>query len=744
MNLVSFSRLARTAAALVFMAGTLSCGGGGGGGAPDVQPPPPAVVPAPEITLQPADQSVLAGASASFTVGVKDATGVSYQWLRNGVELAGATQASHLLGPVALADSGTTYAVRASNAGGSVTSRAAALTVALPPAPPQPDARMVSLFAGSIGGPGNLDGTATLARFNNPAGLAADANGNLYVSDSGNATVRKIAPGAVVSVVAGITGQPAPLPGVLGARGVAQFTSPGPMALDPVSGALYVIDDGYSLRRVDAAGTVTAADSPYLPKAIGAGAQGLMFIAAGFVPSELHLYRAGNPLQHLAGGYSANTPGPAADGTGANARFGAIAGIAVGAGDVAFVADSTNHTIRRVTAAGVVTTWAGAAGQAGAQDGPGATARFNSPGSLTLDANGNLYVADTGNLTIRKIDAQGRVTTAAREVPLSANSQLAVDSAGTLHISTAHGVAMLTASGSVQLVAGTLQPAEGQSFGKGIFAVDGQGHVYSARSTTAGIVIGKRGADGNPAALGSQGEVLLAMDPPAPFFGVFPYLVAAALGIDAAGNLYCLVGDGRRTPANSLYKISPTGSVTAIALPNGEGYSPPFAIDAQGAFYFARNSTLRRRTAAGLFEDVAPLGTMAFGAIGLVVGPAGRALLSDPVTHAVYQLQDGGFRLLAGNTGLAATLGNAFDKPASPVLDSAGNLYVRDTHLIRKIAPDGAVSVLAGRPDRTGTLLGALPASLPANTDARQVLLMAPGDVLYVEADNAVLKIPLK
>jgi len=272
--------------------------------------------------------------------------------------------------------------------------------------------------------------------------------------------------------------------------------------------------------------------------------------------------------------------------------------------------------------------------------------------------------------------------------------------------------------------------------------------VFSARLTAAGLAITKRGADGNPAAFGSQGEVLLAMDPPPPFMGVFPYRVAAGLGIDAGGNLYCLVGDDRRTPFHTLYRISPAGIATAIALPNSEGYAPPFAIDAQGAFYFTRTSTLRRRTAAGLFEDVAPLVNLPVGGLGLAIGASGKVYLSDMSTHAVYQQQAGGaFALLAGGTGFSATLAPTLDKPASPVLDSAGNLYVRDTNLIRKISPDGSVSVLVGRPGQPGgfgTLLGALPASLPANADGTQVLLMGPGDVLHVEADSALLKIPLK
>ena len=101
-----------------------------------------------------------------------------------------------------------------------------------------------------------------------------------------------------------------------------------------------------------------------------------------------------------------------ADGTGAAARFSIPFGVAVdGSGNV-YVADSDNHTIRKITPAGVVTTLAGAAGQGGSTDGTGSAARFNGPYGVAVDESGNVYVADTYNHTIRKVTPAGEVTTA--------------------------------------------------------------------------------------------------------------------------------------------------------------------------------------------------------------------------------------------------------------------------------------------------------------------------------------------
>jgi sugar lactone lactonase YvrE len=98
---------------------------------------------------------------------------------------------------------------------------------------------------------------------------------------------------------------------------------------------------------------------------------------------------------------------------GAAARFNVPLGMAVDSAGNVYVADVGNDTIRKVTAGGVVTTLAGTAGMSGSADGTGAAARLNGPYGVVVDSAGNVYVADTGNATIRKVTAAGTTTTVA-------------------------------------------------------------------------------------------------------------------------------------------------------------------------------------------------------------------------------------------------------------------------------------------------------------------------------------------
>lgn len=228
-------------------------------------------------------------------------------------------------------------------------------------------ARVVSTLAGSAGLLGSTDGAGTAARFNFPVGLAADAAGNLYVADAKNSTIRKITAAGVVSTYAGA---PSQFGSTDGALATARFFLPYGVAVDG-SGNLYVADGGNNLiRKISAGGTVSTL--------------------------------AGAALQS---GY--------ADGTGSAARFSTPWGIAVDRNGLVYVADSDNHVIRKITSAGAVTTLAGNPGSAGAIDGVGVAARFNQPRGLSVDAAGNVYVADYGSSTIRLVTAGGAVSTLA-------------------------------------------------------------------------------------------------------------------------------------------------------------------------------------------------------------------------------------------------------------------------------------------------------------------------------------------
>ncbi|MGA9453743.1 MAG: protein kinase [Verrucomicrobiia bacterium] len=224
---------------------------------------------------------------------------------------------------------------------------------------------VVSTLAGAAGSHGSADGTGSTARFWAPFGIAVDSSGNVYMADTGNNTIRKVTPAGVVSTLAGLAGHPGSKDGV-GTN--ARFRNPWSVAVDGM-GNVFVADmSNDTIRKITPAGVVSTL----------AGQAGLSGSADGF-----------------GGGARFNNPfAVAADST----------------GDV-YVSDSGNNTIRKITSAGVVVTLAGLPGYAGRADGNGNDARFWNPQGLAVDAAGNIYVADTGNNTVRKITPMGVVTT---------------------------------------------------------------------------------------------------------------------------------------------------------------------------------------------------------------------------------------------------------------------------------------------------------------------------------------------
>jgi len=225
---------------------------------------------------------------------------------------------------------------------------------------------VVTTLAGQAGIHGSTNATGTAASFYSPAAVAVDVSGNVYVVDTGNYTIRMITPAGVVTTIAGTAGTSGC---VAGTGAAARFGQSEGIAVDNL-GNLYVADPG---------------------------CQSIWKIAPGAVVTRL----AGST-----GALSGST-----DGTGTTARFYNPQGIAVDSLGNLYVADSSNFTIRKITSAGVVTTLAGTAGFSGSTNATGAAASFNDPIGVAVDSSGNLYVGDTFNHTIRKITPVGVVTT---------------------------------------------------------------------------------------------------------------------------------------------------------------------------------------------------------------------------------------------------------------------------------------------------------------------------------------------
>jgi sugar lactone lactonase YvrE len=221
----------------------------------------------------------------------------------------------------------------------------------------------VTTFAGT-GSNGSANGSGNVATFNHLLGLAADAAGNVFVSDSLNNLIRKVTPTDQVSTIAG-TGAAG---SANGSANQATFSEPIGIAVD-ANDNLFIVDQATDLvREVTAAGQVSTI--------AGTGTAG------------------------------------SANGSGTLASFSAPFGIAVDATGNLYVADTANNLIRKITPTGTVSTLAGT-GAAGSANGAAGAATFNQPIGIAVDANGNVYIGDFNNQLIREITPAGQVTTLA-------------------------------------------------------------------------------------------------------------------------------------------------------------------------------------------------------------------------------------------------------------------------------------------------------------------------------------------
>jgi sugar lactone lactonase YvrE len=379
-------------------------------------------------------------------------------------------------------------------------------------------AGVVTTLAGALGLPGYADGTGTAAEFNYPYDVAVDTSGNLYVADLENLTIRKITPANVVTTLAGSPGQG----NANGTGSAAQFWYPAGMAAD-ASGNLYVADEfNQMIRKITPAGAVTTfagtagdigfndgtggAAQFYDPFGVCVDQSGNVYVA----DSQAHTVRKitpGGVVTTLAG-----TPGHSGltNGTGSGASFNIPIGIAVDNNGNVYVSEQGNFDIRKITAGGLVTTFAGTPGAGGSVDGTGAAAQFNLPAGLAVDGNGNVYVADYGNATIRKITAAGVVTTVAGKAGNQGSADgtgaaaqfdapigVALDGSGNLFITDEKNntIRLMTPSGVVTTLAGkppasfSSGPQGGYADGTGAAAlfyqpvgvvVDGSGNLYVA------------------------------------------------------------------------------------------------------------------------------------------------------------------------------------------------------------------------------------------------------------------------
>ncbi len=370
-----------------------------------------------------------------------------------------------------------------------------------------------------------------------------------------------------------------------------------------------------------------------------------------------------------------------ANGTGDAVRFNSPRSLAVDAADNVFVTDYFNDCIRKITSAGVVTTWAGMAGEPGYTDGPRRTAQFAHPAGIAVDEAGNLYVADSGNQVIRKISSEGEVTTLAGNPvyypKIQPNSQAPGPPNPNFRTGAVGGYADGTGRGARFLMPRGL-------------AVDSKGNVYVAdmgnhairKITPAGAVTTFAG---NPPQAGNQMireyELFAAYRDLGDFADgqgrAARFWQPQGVAVDKADNVY--VAD---TGNQAIRMITPDRTVTTLAGNTKIVNRGVQQVDYPNGYH-------------------GPIDTWVVDP-GYLDGMGTKARFYDP-------------------TGVA--------------VDNAGNLYVADSGnlAIRKITPDHTVTTLAGNPDPKKTSRG--------QTDPHYVLL-PPGNraFAYVNGDGNVAR----
>ncbi len=525
----------------------------------------------------------------------------------------------------------------------------------------------VSTFAGSMTQPGTADGPAGFARFESTGGLAADSAGDLYVADWSGNRIRRVGPDGTVSTLAAGLKQPmavavdaagdlyvledvgqairkitpdgtvSTLAGdrllhgsVDGQGAAARFYYPSGIAVN-AAGVIFVADtENRLIRAISPAGLVTTiAGAPsqqgtddgqgpaarfLAPVDIAADAAGNLFVAD---QGMIRKIAPGTNVTTYAGHGRAPSVAGTGDGFGPDAQFfwGDMCLAAGPKGDL-YLAQTYSHVVRRLTADGAVTTVAGLAQTPGFADGHGAEARFQLPGALVADTNGNLFVVDIYNYAIRKITPNGDVTTLCGSpenrgladgtgalAQFADPGDIALDPAGNLWVSDSGRLRKVTPAGTVSTMSGLVDDQGNPfTFSSLSMVIDNSGTAYVndhwdftiRKVSPAGVVTLFAGKPQTPGTADGIGQ--------ASFLGGLSMALAPSGGL--------IVADGA---ANTIRFVSPLGEVTTIA-----GLAPSFSGE----------------DTRGPMDGTGPAARFG-GYMSVAVDASGRIFVADPANYAI-------------------------------------------------------------------------------------------------------------
>ncbi len=637
---------------------------------------------------------------------------------------------------------------------------------------------VITVLAGNgVPGFSGDGGPAVAAQLRDPSGVAVDSAGNVYIADMGNHRIRLVTPGGVISTLAGGTTN--------------QLNNPAGVAVDG-AGTVYVADtENHRIRRLvggvltTIAGTGAAGFSGdggpgtsaqlWNPRGVAVDAAGNVYIADRWNRRVRRIAPNGT-IDTIAGNGTAGFSGD--NGSALAAQFGDLYAIAIDLVGGVYVADASNHRIRRVNG-GVISTVAGNGNPIYSGDGGLATAAsIYQPYGVAADVGGLVYIADTGNFRLRAIAPGGIIRTmagtgtpgfsgdglTATSAQLFNPSGAAVDFGGNLYIADSdnHRIRRVTLGGTVTTVAGNGgifhsgdggQATAATLYRPSSVAVDAGGNLYIADTfnnrvrivTPGGVITTIAGGGTSPA----NGIAATAAQ----------VLLPSAVALDAAGNLYLADASNRvrRVVGGVITTIAGTGdygfggdggSAMAAQLAGPTG----LAVDAAGNVYVADGSRIRRFLPGGVITTVAGTTTPGSGGdgarataaglnypTGLAVTAAGTFYLADSGNHRVREVNAAGVIRTVAGTGVPNLSGDGGDPtvatlydPRAVALDSLGRIYVADmrNQRIRRLTVAATVS-FATVPAGLVLNINGVPTATPFS------LALPAGTTLTVEAPAA-------
>ncbi|ASU34330.1 putative Ig domain-containing protein [Mucilaginibacter xinganensis] len=589
----------------------------------------------------------------------------------------------------------------------------------------------VSTFAGN-GQYGTVNGKGTAASFASPSGIAVDSLGNLYVSDRNipnnagkHAFIRKITPGGVVSTYAG-NGTDGSADGPAAS---ASFNNPAGLAAD-INRNIYVVEPfggTYSnglVRKISAGGVVTTVAGGGAPGIRINAQDGQGTSASLSVPVGITLDNAGNiylttqnkirkinTSQYVSTFAGDGSPG-FIDGYGTTARFNQPIGIVADNSGNLFIADYYNLRLRKITPDSLVSTEAGY-GAIGNNDGPGTTASFNNLSGLAIDGVGNKYVLD-GNGSLRKVSPGGVVTTIVKGLSGATityyhgsiyfpgiNTIMRVDVTGSYTIQGPSLPDGLVFDPNTGIISGTPNvPGGPQTF----YITASNSYGSSTASVTIDVKLPPAPKYMKPPKI-AYNNVPAYFVTSTPIIPLAPKNTGGVVPQTTYGSTSIIAGGG-----------PPTISFDAIGTKASFIYPLNLATDASGNIYVTDRSKVRRISPNavvttldmnGKFTSNPPPGLASAalfpGINGVALDGAGNIYISENLYSTIQKVSHSGMIGPFAGTTISGSkqkdgTGNAaaFSHPGGMVVSKTGDLYVTDVASIRKITPAGVVTTFAG------------------------------------------------